>query len=129
MEIKTQSSSSTKLKPARKRYSDKERIKHVRAWERSGLSGTEYARKINLSTKSLYTWRSKFAQSASNDTGIDNSESVFEAPSFVSVSVPGISTLKVSVHIGQMQLRIESCSSQTELVGLLRALKQEVCDV
>ena len=132
MHSKKSLSNTIENKPARKRYSDEERVKHVRAWQSSGLSGLEYARKNGLHSKSMYAWRAKFAEQLSGNTNASKEDAVPVQPTFVSLSVPATptpSSPKVSLRMGQLELKVESCTSHRELVALVAALKKEVADV
>ena len=43
-----------------KQYSNSEKKRHIRKWQQSGTSSTEYGRKNNLHPNTLYRWKKTF---------------------------------------------------------------------
>jgi len=128
--MKTQSRQHPTRQKPRARYSDAERIAHVRGWARSGLSGVEYARQHGLHDKSLYSWRAKFlAQAEQIPVESKNSAESARAPEFIALDLPCEPTAQVTLRMCGMELSIESGYNQAQIIGLLRAFKQEVADV
>ena len=96
-----------------------ERIEHLANWKMSGLSAHAYAREHGIRYKSLYAWRSQSRRASERS----QPEFASKEPSFVPVHVgsPGSGNAMECVVIGAANL--------TELVSLVKSLKQEVFDV
>ena len=103
-------------------HSRAEKLKHLRLWEQSGLSGIEYARRNGLHDNALYAWRSKCLK---HSKVAKRTEEVPQ-PAFVSVEVPGSATLQVTLRLQGMELSVTGCAHQEECIEFLSAFAREV---
>jgi hypothetical protein len=115
----------------RRRYTGKtEQAGHLWSWERSGLSGGEYARLHGLKARDLYRWRKLQANGAPERTGGQNGE--IGSGGFMTIDVdrqslgatPG---MRVAVKRGPLEVEVSGGSAE-ELVRVAGRLKREVLD-
>ena len=119
----------------RRQHSLDERIEHLANWKMSGLSAQAYAREHGIRYKSLYAWRSQSRRASERS----QPEFASKEPSFVPVHVgsPGsgnamASTLKITLRrqgLNALECVVIGAANATELVSLVKSLKQEVFDV
>lgn len=105
------------------------RAEHLTRWEQSGLSARAYAHEHGVSDKSLYAWRSQSRRAA------DGSSRTADASAFVPVRVGSLAnnarqdSLKIILRTEALECVVSGAANATELVSLVRSLKQEVFDV
>ncbi len=105
------------------------RNEHLTRWERSGLSARAYAREHAISYKSLYAWRSQSRRVAAKTSTAP------DAAAFVPVRVSTLrnctaqDSLKIILRTGALECVVSGAGSASELVSLVKSLKQEVFDV
>jgi len=115
----------------RRRYTSKiEQAGHLSSWERSGLSGGEYARLHGLKPRDLYRWRKIHGSGAQGCPDGQNGESGSDA--FMTIDVDRRSFvetagMRVLVRRGPLEVEVSGCSAD-ELVRVAGRLKREVLD-
>ena len=114
----------------RRRYRSKiEQAGHVALWERSGLSGAEYARTHGLKARDLYRWGKR--QAGANEPWIGSAS----GGRFVTIDVDGRAFggsgdggLRVVLRRGPLEVEVSGAGSAQELARLAGALRREVLD-
>ena len=101
----------------------------------SGLPAQAYAREHAIRYKSLYAWRSQLRRASERS----QPEFASKVPSFVPVHVGSpssgnamTSTLKITLRrqgLNALECVVIGAANVTELVSLVKSLKQEVFDV
>ena len=113
----------------RRRYGKIEQAGHLASWERSGLSGGEYARTHGLKARDLYRWRKRERTGEPERKGLSNGNG------FVTIDVDGRAFggsgdggLRVVVRRGPLEVEVSGGGSAEELARLAGALRREVLD-
>ena len=114
----------------RRRYTGRiEQAGHLASWERSGLSGAEYARLHGLKARDLYRWGKR--QAGAKEHGSKPASGV----RFVTIDVdgrafggPGDVGLRVVLRRGPLEVEVSGGGSADELARLAGALRREVMD-
>ena len=116
----------------RRRYTGKiEQAGHLSSWERSGLSGGEYARLHGLKARDLYRWRKlqgsgEYEREGQPDGNVGGS-------GFMTIDVDGRSFggaggMRVVLRRGPLEMEVSGAGSAEELVRVAGQLKREVLD-
>jgi hypothetical protein len=114
----------------RRQYTGKiEQAVHLASWERSGLSGGEYARLHGLNARDLYRWRKlERAGEAKRNARANGS-------GFMTIDVDGRAFggsgdggLRMVLRRGSLEVEVSGGGSADELVRLAGALRREVLD-
>jgi hypothetical protein len=114
----------------RRRYTGRiEQAGHVASWERSGLSGAEYARTHGLKARDLYRWGKR--QGVAKEHGSKSAS----GGRFVTIDVDGRAFgesgdkgLRVVLRHGPLEVEVSGGASADELARLAGALRREVLD-
>ena len=114
----------------RRRYTGKvEQAGHLASWERSGLSGAEYARIHGLKARDLYRWSKRQAVAKEPGNKPDSDER------FVTIDVDGRAFggsgdggLRVVLRSGPLEVEVSGGGSADELARLAGVLRREVLD-
>lgn len=115
----------------RRGYTGKiEQAGHLSSWERSGLSGGEYARLHGLKARDLYRWRKLQGSGAEQRSDRDNGGR--GSGGFMTIDVDGRSFggatgMRVVLRRGPLEVEV-SGNSADELVRVAGRLKREVLD-
>lgn len=111
----------------RRRFSKEDRSRHLSAWAESGRSAEAYASQHGFSGQYLYRWRKLASRS-----GADQSESDGGSP-FVAVqwngSPPSSQPVSVTLRHGDLEFTVSAGQSSSDVIAILRAIKEEVLHV
>jgi len=114
----------------RRRYTGKiEQAGHLTSWERSGLSGAEYARTHGLKARDLYRWGKRHGGAKEHGSQSDSDGR------FVTIDVDGRAFggsgdggLRVVLRHGPLEVEVSGGGSADKLARLAGALRREVLD-
>lgn len=125
-------SATVERKKRRRRTGKVERAGHLASWERSGVSGVEYARLHGLRASDLYRWRKLEGTGVEERAGRPDGGG--SGSGFMTIDVDGrtlvggVGGIRVVLRKGPLELEVSGAGTAGELVGLAGALKREVLD-
>lgn len=129
----TQGKETPGTKQRQRRYTAKaQQLKHLRAWECSGLSGAQYAREHGLLPRDLYRW----GKLRGKGTGSEQAPKARPSPSsgrFMTIDVSGAAAgsscrLCIVLRHGPLEVEVSGGASADELARLAGVLRREVLD-
>lgn len=121
--MENNSSDPIETQTPRRRFSARERAKHLSRWERSELSAPDYAARNGLEGRHLYNWKS---QQRKREGKAGKSDLIPVRLTGMPVSSQ---VLSVTVRHRDIEYVIDGTSDPRLLVSVVQALKQEVLDV